>query len=164
MTSDASAPDPLDAGRDATAPPLPAACAPDERAGPNGRCFVAAATLVVWDDARAACLARGAGWDLASIRSRADNDFVDSIRTAEAWLGGSDAATEGTWIWASDGLSFWQGAGPAGNPLNGAFDNWFNDEPNGEDSSDCLRLLNDGSWADFECGEDLGYVCEGPPG
>jgi hypothetical protein len=125
---------------------------------------VAVATLVSWQDARAACVARGPGWDLASSRNRTDNDFIGSIRTAEAWLGGTDAAIEETWVWVNDGVSFWRGEGSAGTPLSGAFFNWFDDEPNGSDGSDCMRLLLDGFWADLECEEELGYVCEGPPG
>lgn len=160
--TDAGAPASSDAGPDSAAPPAPL-CAPDERAGPRGRCHVAVGTLVSWQDARAACLARGPGWDLASVRSRADNDFVRSFLIQEAWFGGSDIAAEETWVWASDGLPFWQGEGPEGAPLNGAFFNWFDDEPNGGEGSDCLRLLLDGRWADLECDELRGYVCEGPP-
>jgi hypothetical protein len=159
---DASAPVPADAGRDAAAP-LPPGCAPDERIGPRGRCHIAVGALVSWQDARAACLARGAGWDLTTVRSRADSDFVDSIVTQETWLGGSDIATEETWVWANDQLSFWQGEAPGGGPLNGSFFNWFDDEPNGGEGSDCLRMLLDGRWADLECDEPRGYVCEGPP-
>jgi len=160
---DASSPADRDAGPDVV-PPIVPACALEEGTGPRGRCYVAVATPLTWADARAACRARAAGWDLASIRSRADNDFVDAMLASESWLGGSDESTEETWVWVSDGVSFWQGEGPAGTPVNGAFSNWFNDEPNGEDTSDCLRFLVDGLWADLECAELRGYVCEGPPG
>jgi hypothetical protein len=162
-SSDASSPPAdRDAGPDVV-PPLGPACALEEATGPNGRCYVAFATLLTWEAARADCRAREAGWDLASIRSRADNDFIDSMLTTESWLGGSDSSTEETWAWVIDGASFWQGEGPAGVPLNGAFSNWFDDEPNGSDTSDCMRLLIDGFWADLECEELRGYVCEGPP-
>ncbi len=161
---DASAPVPTDAGRDAAvAPPLPDGCAPDERIGPSGRCHIAVGALVSWQEARSDCLARGAGWDLTTVRSRVDNDFVDSMLTGEIWLGGSDITTDETWVWANDGLPFWQGEAPGGGPLNGSFFNWFDDEPNGGQGSDCLRMLADGRWADLECDELRGYVCEGPP-
>lgn len=159
---DASAPADRDAGPDVV-PPLAPACALEEAAGPNGRCYVAVATLLTWEGARADCRGRDAGWDLATIRSRADNDFVESMLAGESWLGGSDASTEETWVWVNDGAPFWQGEGPAGAPLNGAFSNWFDDEPNGDDGSDCMRLLLDGFWADLECTELRAYVCEGPP-
>lgn len=159
---DASAPAARDAGPD-VAPPLSPPCGLGETAGPSGRCYVAVAALQTWDAARADCRARAVGWDLASIRSRADNDFINGLSTNESWLGGSDASTEETWVWVNDGASFWQGEGAAGAPLNGAFSNWFDDEPNGSDGSDCMRLLLDGFWADLECSELRGYICEGPP-
>jgi hypothetical protein len=146
------------------ADPPPVVCALDEATGPNGRCYVAVATPLAWEAARANCQARGAGWDLASIRSSADSEFLHSLLTGEAWVGGSDAAIEGTWTWVDDGFAFWQGEGLTGSALNAAFIAWFGDEPNGTDTSDCLRLLPDSFWADRECAESLGSVCQGPPG
>jgi Lectin C-type domain len=146
------------------AAPLPVVCAPDETTGPNGRCYVVVATPLAWQAARANCQARGAGWDLASIRSSAESELLRSLLTYEAWVGGSDAAIEGTWTWVDDGFEFWQGDGVSGSPLNAAFLAWFADEPNGRETSDCMRLLLDPFWADFECTESLGSVCEGPPG
>jgi hypothetical protein len=144
-------------------PPVPAACALDESTGPSGRCYIVVAPALAWDVARTSCQSRGAGWELASIRSEADSSFVRWLIVEEVWVGGSDATTEGTWTWVNDGLAFWQGDA-AGQPLNGAFVNWFNDEPNGDDTSDCLRLLIDATWADLECAETRPFVCEGPPG
>jgi lectin-like protein len=147
----------VDAGR--PVPPVPA-CLEDETLGPNGNCYVAVATLMAWPEARSACQARGA--DLTTIRSQADADFLKTFPAREAWVGGNDLTLEGTWAWVTDGFQFWQGEGEDGIALNGAFAPWFDDEPNGEDSSDCLRILLDGTWTDLECGEERASICEGP--
>jgi hypothetical protein len=99
---------------------------------------------------------------LATVRSAEDSAFLLTLLNGDAWLGGSDTATEGTWAWVTDGAEFWLGDGETGNALNGAFVNWFTDEPNGEDSSDCLRVLASATWADLECSELRASVCEGP--
>jgi hypothetical protein len=167
-TDAGAAPTASDAGRappDAAAEaPVPAVCALDEITGPNGRCYIRVDPPLSWDAARTNCQSRDVGWDLTSIRSEADRSVVHGLITGEVWIGGSDAVTEGTWTWANDGLAFWQGEGAAGQPLNDAFANWFEDEPNGTDTSDCLRLLIDSTWADLECTEPRPFVCEGPAG
>ncbi len=144
-------------------PPRPLACTVAETTGPNGHCYVLVATALAWEAARANCQQRGLGWDLTSIRTAADSRFVTGLVDQEIWLGGSDSVTEETWAWVDDGFEFWQGEGDEGQPLNGAFVNWFDDEPNGSTSSDCMRLLDDSSWADLECDELRPSVCEGPP-
>jgi hypothetical protein len=145
------------------APPGRPACALEETTGPNGRCYVLVATPLAWEAARANCQQRGLSWDLTSIRSAADSRFVTSLVDGETWVGGSDGTTEETWAWVDDGFEFWQGEGAEGQSLNGAFINWFEDEPNGSTSSDCMRLLDDSRWADLECTELRPSVCEGPP-
>jgi hypothetical protein len=144
--------------------PEPPACTADETTGPNGNCFIAVLAATTWDEARVVCQVRGVGFDLASIRSQADSDFLKQLAPPEIWGGGNDTGSEGTWEWARDGFDFWlgEGEGDDGVPLNSAFTNWFSDEPNGEDGSDCMRTLVGGTWADTECDDSLPYVCEGP--
>src|SRR5690606_32907518 len=58
------------------------ACSSGESLGTNGNCFYAYAPSgaeVSWASARAACENRGSGWDLAAIRTSADQDFVESL-------------------------------------------------------------------------------------
>jgi len=144
-------------------PPLPPSCTLEETTGPNGHCYVMTDTPLAWESARANCQRRGVGWDLTSIRSAADSAFLTSLIGDESWVGGSDAESEETWAWVDDGFEFWQGEGDDGVPLNGAFVNWFEDEPNGSTSSQCMRLLADSRWADLECAELRPSLCEGPP-
>jgi Lectin C-type domain len=143
-------------------PAIPVVCGADESAGPNGHCYTIVDALVTWAAARAACQSRGVAWDLASVRSQADSNFLQGLIADEAWLGGTDAATEATWTWVNDGVAFWQGEGLAGQALNGSFVNWFEDEPNGDATSDCLRMLADAHWGDLECSDLRAAVCEGP--
>lgn len=159
-----------DAGGDASNSNPAPACDGSEVSGLNGNCFLAVAATVSWPDARANCQALGAGWDLATVRSAADTEFWAPRLTFEVWVGASDAATEGVWIWVSDGTQFWSGDGTTGSAVNGVYTNWNTDEPNGSDNSDCTRLLprtdalpdRNVTWADLECTELLGSLCEGP--
>lgn len=100
------------------------------RLSPDSRkCFIHSRHLAAransWAGARAAC----SDWegDLASIGSAAENSVVEELVRRQsssysvAWIGFSDIAVEGTWVW-SDGLE-------------SSFSNWMMGEPN-----------NGGSW------------------
>ncbi len=152
-----------DAGQSAPDEPLPLRCALGESTAPSGHCYALVSDELNWAAARNSCQSRGPGWDLASIRTEADSNFLGSLLREEMWVGGSDARTEATWTWVDDGVEFWQGE-DSGVALNGAFVNWFGTEPNGAFSSDCLRLLLGAGWADYECEELIGSICQGPPG
>jgi hypothetical protein len=142
-------------------------CASDELAGPNGHCYFFDSRTLSWDAARRACQARGTGWDLVSVRSATDSAFLGDTLTFEAWLGASDAANEGSWVWVVDNQPFWVGSGATGNAVGGAYVNWNSDEPNGL-RPDCARLLPrsfgsvnpDAPWADLGCDSLRGAVCE----
>ena len=64
------------------------------------------------------------------------------------WIGYTDAASEGTWLWA-DGWS-------------SDYTHWAPDEGSGGDWEDCATLYRDG-WHDKNCDEWLGgYLCSVP--
>jgi len=157
---------PFPAPGDAAAP---GPCAATEQLGPNGGCFFFEASLAAWSDARSACQARGAGWDLASVRSAEVAAFLGATLEAEAWIGASDAASEGTWVWIAAGDPFWLG-GVDGVAAAGAYTNWNATEPNGATTTNCARALPPGPggsnpnapWADLDCAQLRGAVCEGP--
>jgi len=150
-------------------PPADAAplgpCAAGEVLGSNEHCYFFDARTVAWDAARDACRARGAGWDLASVRSAADSAFLAEAMTFEAWIGATDADDEGTWIWIADGQNFWLGNGTTGAPVGGAYTNWNATEPNGANTTNCARALPasfapNAIWADLACTALLGAICE----
>jgi hypothetical protein len=167
---DAGAP-PLDAVVTPDEPePTPPACTGMESLGPSGNCYLASTARVSWLQAQQRCRAHGAGWELASIRSDETNQFIATLGVDEGWIGASDAQREGDWTWVADGTSFWRGTGTTGRAVNGAYERWFGDEPNGELDSACARFLTVAlgarlaapAWGDLECSESLAFVCEGP--
>lgn len=118
--------------------------APIQFAG-NGHWYEFVDATVDWQTAlanagAATCTTCGSGvlsGYLVTITSAAENDFVfGSVAPSpyNFWLGGSDAAQEGTWRWMAGpelGKSFWTG-GPAGTAVgtDTGFANWFISEPN----------------------------------
>jgi hypothetical protein len=138
-------------------------CAASEVLGPDDHCHFIEAVALSWDAARASCRERGTGWDLAVVRSADESTFLAARITAEAWLGASDTASEGSWSWVIDSAPFWVGA-----PVAGAYINWNVTEPNGGVTTNCARALPDefGSpvpgapWADLPCAQLRASVCE----
>ncbi|CAL4129558.1 unnamed protein product, partial [Meganyctiphanes norvegica] len=63
------------------------------------------------------------------------------------WIGGSDLATEGTWLW-SDGRPIDMGVPP-----------WQGYQPGGGASQNCL-LMNTHGHNDYFCTSTLRYICE----
>jgi hypothetical protein len=151
-----SAGTPAQADGGADAEPEPAACGLDEVLGPTGDCYFADRQTRSWSDARTSCQSRGVGWDLVVISDADENAFVQSSAGFEAWIGATDATTEGTWSWLDEALPFFE-VGAATDATR--FTNWSEDEPNDYDDSDCLRMLTTGLWADWPCDSPLGHVC-----
>jgi VCBS repeat-containing protein len=74
---------------------------------------------------------------LATVTSAEENQYLYDLMANSAlntggWLGGSDAASEGTWIWtggAEEGTVFWNGLADGSAPP-GQFESWEVGEPN----------------------------------
>ncbi len=149
--------------------------------------FVTADGDVNWLEARANALTHtlnGLNGYLASVTSQTESDFVASrVGSTEAWLGGNDIDTEGTWVWADAPETdpfFISGPCAIGLhgtcSLNGAdhFNFWSAGEPNNTGANeDALQVLFGGSgvWNDIQAGGTgiwtLPYVVEysgGPAG
>jgi hypothetical protein len=167
-------PAPEDPAEDPAAPSegaqQPPRCRGMESTGPNDRCYLAVSASLSWNNARRNCRARGDGWDLAAIRSNAINRFIGGMIDDEAWIGASDGADEGEWVWVDDGTPFWNGTAANGRAVNLAFESWSANQPNGGVNTNCARLAapNAGAqngnptWADVECADLRPSVCEGP--
>ena len=114
---------------------------------------------VSWDAARArASSASHMGYIgyLATITSAAEQSFIlGNITDSRAWIGGSDAASEGTWKWMD---------GPeAGDTL--AYTAWAPGEPNNLGNEDYLVFSWNsngvaGGWNDLASANNLGYIVE----
>ncbi|WP_461637022.1 MBG domain-containing protein [Labilibaculum euxinus] len=122
-------------------------------------------STLYWDAAKTAASAKtyyGLQGYLATVTSAEENSFVKSkISSYDTWLAGSDAASEGSWLWVT---------GPeAGNQFssisvayNGSYVNWKSGEPNNTgDAENCLLMnSSDGSWNDGGNNTSLGYTVE----
>jgi hypothetical protein len=175
-----------------TAAPAPTGAPPSVSVGAGadvGRCaanghayeFVPADSIK-WAVARDFAAQRnldGRRGHLATITSAAEQQCVMAALpaglTGWAWIGGSDAAEEGTWMWVEDpdaGLVFWIG-GPliggdnAGKPVAGVYSNFEPTQEPGnsgvEPGEDFAAVKPDGQWADGggSAGEPIaGFVVE----
>lgn len=89
--------------------PAPTACDTGQVFGPDLKCYERNDTALTWQQARDACIAKGAGWDLAAPKSDTINTFVASRLYAadDIWLGVRERAddswerVDGTQIWST---------------------------------------------------------------
>ena len=107
-----------------------------------------------WSAARATCVSRGG--DLASIHSAAENAAAFALvpQGESAWIGLTDSAQEGTWVWVD------------GTPYD--FTDFHAREPNNYNNEDCAGYLRDfrsAQWADGDCSAtsqwwaNTGFIC-----
>lgn len=104
----------------------------------------------------------GVSGHLATITSAAENAFLTSIITSSVLIGGSDAVTEGSWVWddgPENGQLFWLGTA-AGSAQNGFYTNWGGGEPNNSGNEDAIQLLTSGKWNDINAGTAQSYLIE----
>ena len=108
-------------------------------------------------------LINGVAGHLVTINSAAENAFVDAFTTNDIWLGGTDAASEGNWVWdggIDDGLQFWSGAS-GGTAISGSYENWRAGEPNDFGAGeDFMEMRNGGEWNDSDAAANNDYVIE----
>jgi hypothetical protein len=118
---------------------------------------------LTWSAARDRCAAEGASLPIAS--SQADDDrlladlgsllsLTPTLRFG-AWLGSSDLAVEGTWVWV-DGTAVSYTAWRSGEPNNGFYSGVQHAVEN------CGELEYDGQWDDQSCDGLHPYACERP--
>jgi hypothetical protein len=144
-TSKASSPDARPA--DAPLPPVDArAClGGDSRSvdPATGACYVFFATPMTRNAARTVCQGIGPGAHLASIQSATESTLITNlIGTNQAFIGGSDEAVEGQFVW-EDGAPF-------------QLTRWNTGEPNnalGMFEEDCVVVIGSlgGVWDDRPC-------------
>jgi len=107
-----------------------------------------------WDTASTNCQAKSA--KLASIENACEQQTVAALATKDVWIGGSDKATEGTWIWPS-GTEFYKNKAP----VSGIYTNLATAfENTGQENQDCTQIKTDGKWDDIVCTTFKDYICE----
>jgi hypothetical protein len=165
----------------------------------DGHTYEIVNTAKTWDEAAADAAGRqmyGVAGNLVRIESAAENqelfnrliaaipsseyvntDAPDGGGGAYAWIGATDNASEGVWIWNDNDDQFWSG-GKNGTPVGGRYRNWgtvngIQNEPdnyggiqnaagislNGWPKSD-QHLGSAGQWNDVKMDNQLYYVVE----
>ncbi|MCS6898603.1 MAG: DUF4215 domain-containing protein [Myxococcales bacterium] len=129
----------------------------------TGVCYFASSQEATWAAARAACLARGPGWDLSAPTTDAERAFVaTNVKPAgvQVWLAGREIGGA-----ANDGINAWKwvtgetwGYPAHGTPWSGP------GNPSNDSSSDCVEMSDDdGSFNDISCNTSSRYLCERTP-
>lgn len=142
----------------------------------TGHFYEFIATQRSWQNAREDAASRshqGMPGYLATITSASENEFIKGF-SQRGWLGGSDIAQEGVWLWnggPEEGLVFWNGGGNGG-PPTGAYANFEIGEPNNQGAGEHGLFMwgpsdGDGSswgkWNDFPPTDLAGYWVEYSP-
>lgn len=114
----------------------------------SGRRVFRSTANAKWADAKAACEAMGA--HLLVIGDLFENAEMDAQLTNAHWIGYSDTAQEGTFLWANGAMSTYKNWGNGGGVPR-------------EDDEDCAVLQDGGLWEDVECDDSNPYACECDP-
>eukprot|EP00964_Phaeocystis_antarctica_P112908 scaffold77025_cov69-Phaeocystis_antarctica.AAC.1 len=118
---------------------------------PASHAYTLMSGALSWGGASAACLREGL--QLATVQSAAQNELLFTVAAGnQVWIGGTDAASEGAWVW-----------NPSNTPLS--YTNWHPGEPNSHGSGeDCMDFWGhvDGKWNDNRCTRKYKYVCQQP--
>ena len=115
----------------------------------NSHCYKFVQTRKNWSDAKNYC--NGLSSYLVTIHSQAEKDFVASLTRNYArrtWLGFSDVASEGVWVW-EDGKPW------------GSYTAWVSGEPNDYGyGEDCGERYGSNLWNDNDCNALNSFVCK----
>jgi hypothetical protein len=147
-----------DAAIDSPADARPCMGGDKAQVGPDGSCFVFVSTPKIYVDAKAACAAMNA--HLAYLKTAQLDAFAETfVGLTNTWIGLTDRATEGTFVW-DDGSAL-------------AFTSWGTDEPNNGGNmyqEDCGLLAGakvDKAWDDRPCDAteiptsgNFAYLCQ----
>ncbi|CAM1313044.1 CLEC17A (predicted) [Pycnogonum litorale] len=107
-----------------------------------------------WHDAFAYCRSLGPSYDLVSINSKAESNFINVLigfQVSGAWLGLNDRSTESRFYWTDNSET--------------TYTNWAKNEPNNfqgnEDCVECVgRGYGYGLWNDRKCQEKIPFICQ----
>ncbi|MBI5757591.1 MAG: autotransporter-associated beta strand repeat-containing protein, partial [Planctomycetales bacterium] len=125
--------------------------------------FTYIATARTWTSAKSQAPLDVPGGYLATIRSAAENAAaLTATGGSNAWIGGTDSAVEGAWLWDTGpdvGVQFWSG-GAGGSAVGGEYTNWSAGEPSNTGNEDHLQITGSGTWNDAVGTTTLGYLVE----
>jgi len=124
---------------------------PDGWQGFDGSCYIHSNISMPRRKAQEACETIKEGANLVSILSSSEQYFLHQLafgkELGEIWLGGTDIASEGSWVW--DDGSEWE------------YTNWQQGEGYGGKVENCMILFSYyNTWYDTSCSEPLPYICK----
>ncbi|KAF4532095.1 hypothetical protein B566_EDAN006189 [Ephemera danica] len=105
---------------------------------------------VTWNEARQFC--QDNGLELTSVENMQENRLIQSHfqnihRSYSPWIGGTDAESEGNWVWDA-----------TLQPTK--FTYWWTYQPDGKSNENCLFMYaDDGMWGDRSCTYTKPFVC-----
>jgi len=118
-------------------------------------CYQVFGEALAWVDAQESCVAWGG--HLASVQSAPEDAFLEfwpaelgltPANGSGVWIGGTDAAQDGVFLWAD------------GSPV--LVNGWAPGQPNDGAGVDCIEKRNDGTdlWYDQRCTDGRPFICE----
>ena len=104
----------------------------------NGSLYLQTDSAMLWEDAQA--YAESLGGNLATLNDAAEEQWIQSTFGASEmfWIGLSDAATEGTWTWASGEINDWY----VGQTNDGVYTNWSPGQPDDYNGAQDYAVMN----------------------
>ena len=123
-------------------------------------CYKLFTSSETWENAKEECEKWNA--TLVKVESHDENDFIkkkvlptNKYGTHDYWIGLSDSASEGDWMW-TDGTKL------------DTYKNWGHNQPNAnKNNENCvvIRIIKPfryryGKWHDIQCSNEKEYICE----
>ncbi|XP_038064830.1 C-type lectin domain family 17, member A-like [Patiria miniata] len=129
---------------------------PDGWAAHGQHCYLYVPQPLSFYTAERICVARGLPGrpsHLASVLDAAEALFLAELiqqsgSASFAWIGLTDAASEGYWAWLDGSTS--------------PFSLWRPGEPNNVGNEDCGTLHTTADWNDSRCGNSASFICKMP--
>ena len=120
----------------------------------DGSCYQFNKDVLNWNDAQAKCHSLGAHLfePMSDKEAMMTKTWAENEGLGDVWVGVTDSAQEGTWIYASTGSPF-------------KLANWNSNEPNNydhgdnADGEDCAELVPGGALNDNTCLATRNYIC-----
>ena len=116
-----------------------------------GNCYLTGEGEDTWAGAKSWCRNNNSASYLASIHSAAENDHIfDLLQVTggkNGWIGYSDQAEDGKWVWTDGSTRY-------------PYTHWNQGEPNGGSRENCAHMRTDGFWNDRVCTDKLPFVCK----
>lgn len=113
-----------------------------------------------WESARDAAAAlthQGQQGYLATITSADETAFLNVLNGGQGWVGATDRAVEGTWVWDTGpeaGTVFWKDG------VTQTYATWNGGEPNNAGNEDYLVIKQLAGWNDAPTGYAQAYYVE----